>query len=488
MIMISVAQDAVIEGTPAGDFNPVDILLRLVSTAGLYRGTDSRLYARVPIGEHHDFYELRSAAFRDWLVDGYFLKLAVPPPTSALGQVIAVLEARARFQGTVRPVFVRVALEDADLSPAYYLDLGDSSGRAVEIRNSGWTIVDRAGVEFRRPSGSLPLPLPRTDGSIDLLQTYVNLDATDFRLFLVWLTAAMRPIGPYPPLVIQGEQGSAKSTLARVARLLIDPHSAPLLGEPASVRDLMITALNAWLLALDNIGKITPWLSDSLCRLATGGGHASRSLFTNDQVTHLYTQRPIILNGIDDFVTRGDLVDRSLFLHLQPIRLSQRRAELDYWRSFHADYPAILGGLLDAIVKGLRTLPSVVLTKAPRMADFAQWGEAVGRGLGWPDNTFLKSYSRNRGAATIAAIEDSPLASALKSDEILIGWDGSITELHQAFTEEIDKNIARSAAWPKTTAQFARELHRIAPQLRMHGISITFARTHKGRRVIIKGR
>lgn len=178
----------------------------------------------------------------------------------------------------------------------------------------------------------LPLPMPRTDGSIDLLRPYVNLDERDFRLFTVWVTASMIPMGPYPPLVLQGEQGSAKSTLARVARLLIDPHSVPLLGEPASTRDLMITAANVWLLTFDNLRTLAPWLSDALCRLAVGAGHANRSNYTNDQLTYLAAQRPILLNGISDFLTRGDLIDRALILYMQAIRLAHRRTEAEYWR------------------------------------------------------------------------------------------------------------------------------------------------------------
>ena len=486
--MMSVTENGVVKEKAAGAINPVDVLLRLVSGARLHRGTDGRLYARVPVGGHHDFYELRSAAFRDWLVDAYFLEREEPPKTSAVSRVIAVLEAQARFQGTVRPVFVRVAREDTTVSPAYYLDLGDPSGVAVEIRDSGWNVVELPpGIEFCRPAGMMALPLPRTGGSVELLKQYVNLDERDFQLFVAWLTAAIRPDGPYPPLVIQGEQGSAKSTLARVARLLIDPHSAPLLGEPASTRDLMTTAVNVWLLSFDNVRVIAPWFSDALCRLAVGGGHASRSLFTDDQVTYLYTQRPIILNGIDDFVRRGDLVDRSLFLYMQPIRHSQRRAEEAFWASFHADYPEILGGLLDAVVMGLRTRPSVVLKQVPRMADFAHWGEAVGRGLGWPENAFLKSYSRNRGAATIASVEDSMVASTLLRQDLLPShWKGSFAELYLLLTRVIGKHAGKLPGWPKSTAFFAREVHRVAPQLRLRGFSITFSRDSKARKLIIK--
>jgi len=186
---------------------------------------------------------------------------------------------------------------------------------------------------------------------------------------------------------------------------------------------------------------------------------------------------------IDEFVTRGDLVDRSLILYMQAIRLAHRRTEAEYWRSFRADYPAILGGLLDVIAAARRQLPSVVLTKAPRMADFAHWGEAVGRGLVWPEQEVLKSYLRNRRAATVAVIEDSLVGSMLLSG--FSSWSGTFFHLHSLLTEAVDKKTAGSAGWPKTVPQFARELHRIAPQLRTHGLSITCSRHKTGRRLAI---
>ena len=78
-----------------------------------------------------------------------------------------------------------------------------------------------------RPEGLLPLPLPSRGGSIDLLRPYVNLSDDGFRAMIAWLTAALRPVGPYPILSLHGEQGSAKSTLARrmmrFARPLVRP-------------------------------------------------------------------------------------------------------------------------------------------------------------------------------------------------------------------------------------------------------------------------
>ena len=233
---------------------------------------------RVPVDDRFEFYELKSAAFRNWLVDTYVFKYQQAPSRCVLSRVVAVLEARAQFDGSL-PCRARSGRQRPATTSgtSYYLDLGDlRAGRSRFGRVVG-RVVERPRVHFRRVAGMMPLPVPESGGTINLLRPYVNLGELDFRLFVAWLTAAIRPVGPYPPLVIYGEQGSAKTTLARVARLLIDPHSTPLLSEPKGTRDLMITALNSWLLAFDNVGALPGWLSDCFCRLAVGGGYATRS-------------------------------------------------------------------------------------------------------------------------------------------------------------------------------------------------------------------
>jgi hypothetical protein len=65
--------------------------------------------------------------------------------------------------------------------------------------------------------------------------------------------------------------------------------------------DLMIAAQNAHVQAYDNLSAMPEWLSDSLCRLATGGGHATRALFTDADETIHAIRRPIILSSIIDF-------------------------------------------------------------------------------------------------------------------------------------------------------------------------------------------
>jgi putative DNA primase/helicase len=138
--------------------------------------------------------------------------------------------------------------------------------------------------------------------------------------------------------------------------------------------------------------------------------------------------------------------------------------------------------VLDAIAGGLRERPSVKLAELPRMADYAVWGEAVARGLGWGTERFVTTYDDNRKQAAEVMLEDSPVADALlqlaRSEP---GLSSSPAELHARLTRCAGKQIANSAGWPKTPVMLSQELHRLAPQLRLNGLCIAFERRGEGR-------
>ena len=119
-----------------------------------------------------------------------------------------------------------------------------------------------------------------------------------------------------------------------------------------------------------------PWLSDTLCRLTSGSAFSTRRLFTDQDEILFAAARPVILNGIEDIITRPDLADRAILLMLAPIAEWQRRPENALWREFELARPHILGALLDAAAHGLQMLPQVRLQRLPRMADFALWATA----------------------------------------------------------------------------------------------------------------
>ena len=490
--MIPPAGGDLVVDKPRENEGPVEVLMRLAAGVQVFRSEDGRIFGQVPLGGRHEIFALKGTTFRDWLVNGYFVDRHELPSDWAVRRVLRAVESFARFDTRVPPVFIRVGREHKGVRSVHCIDLGDSSGKAIEMGPDGWAVVDRPGAAFWRPEGLLALPIPGRLGSINLLKPFVNLNEPDFWLLVGWMAAAIRPDGPFPILVIHGEQGSAKSTLAKIVRLLIDPQSAPLVGEPESTRDLMVNAINGWLLAFDNVSVVPNWLADSLCRLSSGGGFAARALFSDVERSVIHAQRPIMLSGIDEFVRRSDLADRVVFLYLPPIPPTSRREDVEFWMSFHALYPRILGGLLDAVGGGLRELPSVKLTELPRMADFARFGEAVTRGLGSPAGTFITAYTENRRDASGAAIEDSPLGNYLLETVVGNGGLMALTQPPSAMLDMLSdgagRRIARSPRWPKSPAMLTNELRRLAPQLRAHGIHVIFSRTHKSRLITINSR
>ena len=180
-------------------------------------------------------------------------------------------------------------------------------------------------------------------------------------------------------------------------------------------------------------------------------------MFTDDERSVIHAERPVILNGIDEFVRRDDLADRCVFLHLPAIDAGNRRKEADLWQSFQADYPAILAGLLDAVAGGLRELPQVQLAELPRIADFACFGEAVGRALGWPAGTFISAYNANRRDTIVTSLEESLVARLLLDNAALgglVNWTLSATEISRTLP-----GSCRPGSQPLRMAQNAQGVH-----------------------------
>jgi len=303
-----------------------DIVVDFAQTVELFHTPDGTGFADLDINGHRETWPIRSKGFRRWLARRFFEATGGAPSSEALQSALNVIEAKAHFDAPERVVHVRVGGLDERL----YLDLGDATWRAVEIDATGWRVIDNPPVRFRRAAGMQGLPMPVSGGSVETLRAFLNVKTdADFVLVVSWALSALRNRGPYPVIVLTGEQGSAKSTFSAILRALLDPNTAPLRALPREDRDLFIAASNGHVLAFDNVSGLPGWISDTLCRLATGAGFAVRQLYTDQDEVLFDAARPVILNGIEEIITRPDLADRAVFLTLQPIPEEHRRPEQD---------------------------------------------------------------------------------------------------------------------------------------------------------------
>jgi hypothetical protein len=264
--------------------------------------------------------------------------------------------------------------------------------------------------------------------------------------------------------------------LTKILRALIDPNAASTRAPPREERDLVIAANNGHILAFDNLSSLPSWLSDALCRLASGGSFAVRQLYTDRDEVLFQATRPAILNGIEDVVCRSDLADRAIFLALEPIADERRRTERQLWREFEVMRPRILGALCDAAAHGLRSLSRVRLERSSRMADFALWATACETAF-WPSGTFLRVYDDNRRVAIEGVIEADPVAAFVR--EIMAvrsTWAGRASDLLRVRIAAGADVLDGTTGWPKNPRALAGRLRRCQTSLRTVGIDIAFTR------------
>ena len=214
----------------------------------MFHTADGTAFADLDINGHRETWPVRTKGFKRWLARQFYETTDGAPSSEALQSALNVVEAKAHFDAPQRPVYIRVGGIDGSL----YLDLGDEAWRAIEITMTGWRVVENPPVRFRRAAGMQPLPVPAPGGSIETLRSSLNVQSdTDFVLVVAWALAVLSDRGPYPAIVLSGEQGSTKSTFSAILRSLLDPNTAPLRALPREDRDLFIAANNGHVLAFD---------------------------------------------------------------------------------------------------------------------------------------------------------------------------------------------------------------------------------------------
>lgn len=464
-----------------------DALVALVrERAELFHAEDGACFATLKETPRKT-YRLDTTPFSEWLSFAYFQSTSSTGGVGCAASETAIRTARvvlsgiAKHEGPERKVYLRVARHD----DAYYLDLGDDTWRAIEITASGWQIVDQPPVQFWRSSTARPLPLPALRGDLSLLWQYANLPPAVRTLVLAWMLEALRPETPFPILELIGSQGSAKSSTQDRLRDCLDPNAVNLRSAPKSVEDLFVSAGANWLVSLNNLSHLSASIQDAICNLATGGGFAARTLYTNSDETLIEAKRPVILNGIVPLVTAQDLTDR--LVHVELSEIGKYRAETEIRTDFERDRPLILGGLLDLFVRTLRALPQAHLDRPPRMADFVLLGEAMMLAEGHPPGTFHRLYQANRRDSVARGLEASPVAVAIRalaeqSNSELV-FTGNFEQLRKA----LEPHQTSFEAWPKSSRGLSDIIRRQQPALAQIGISITIGtRTKHGTQVTVK--
>ncbi|GGL58053.1 hypothetical protein [Sporolactobacillus putidus] len=461
-------------------------IVKLTSQVELFHTEDDNAYGRFKTGGHVETWPIRSTGFSRWLKGKYLNVYHTAVSKQGYEDAIGTIEAMAQFddEGEVKPVkkvYKRIAEKDGEI----FIDLCNDKWQAVKINSDGWEITDLPPVYFIRSNIEQPMPMPEKGGSIDILKPFINHRSEhEWKMIVAWMIASLRPGYPYPILTIQGEQGSAKSTVTRALKELIDPDTQLKRSLPKNEKDMFIAAKNSWVLPFDNLSGISNAISDILCRISTGSSFATKTLYTNDEEFTFSAMQPIILNGIDDIAQRNDLLDRSIIVYLPPIDNKKRQYEREFWKEFEKVKPKVLGAVFDAISGAIKALPKTKLSEKPRMADFAQWATAAEKALGWEKGEFMRSYMANNQEAIEQGIEANPFADAIiqfmeENNEFV----GNATKLIEKLKNGayVDEQTVKSKTAFPSSKNVRKWLRRINPYLRNKRIRYTEYENRKRR-------
>lgn len=216
-----------------------------------------------------------------------------------------MLCALAVEEGEEIPVYVRLAHVGGKL----YIDLADRERHVVEIGPDGYRVLEtEAPARFLRTDKMLPLPIPQPGGSLEDLRPFVNVEEEDFPLLIGAILGMLQPDGTLPVLSIIGGDGRAKTCLAIIILMLIDPSIIKGCAPPENNEDLVLAVQQRWVYFIDNLSEIKPWLSDALCRLATGGATERRTKYKDRDTTVILAKRPVLTTSIIDVVRAADLI------------------------------------------------------------------------------------------------------------------------------------------------------------------------------------
>ena len=421
-------------------------------------------------------------AFSDWLSYAYYKSTkmetgsGVSASEAAIKQAGFALAGIAKHEGVQDRVHLRVAAHNG----GYIIYLGDDRRRVVEVTAGVWRVLDKSPVRFHQPPAMQSLPIPETSGDLSQLWDFINIHVDDRLLFLAWLLECLRPESPFPILSLTGLQGSAKSTTLENLRQLIDPSAVNCRAAPKSVEDVYVGAGCNWVASFENISHLSAGLQDALCTMATGGGFASRTLYTNSEETVIEVCRPIVLNSIPHVLTAQDSIDRAIVLECPT--LPGYLDAVDLKARWEIAKPGIFGGLMDLFVKTLALLPTVKLDKPSRMADFNRLGEAMAQALGHEPGEFDRVYKANRSENMAAGLESSPAAAAVRDlafrhfdDRTDVVFFDTFKSLYELLTSD---KAHRLEGWPKSPKGLADALRRQHSALLALGIKVEHG-THR---------
>jgi hypothetical protein len=437
----------------------------------------------------------------------------------SLEQIQSILRCNALAK-PCRPVNRRIAMD----GEAHLIDLADPGRHQARVDQRGVTIVQSGVAIFSREKGygELPMPVIPTDvaqawGFLDPL--LLPVPEADREPLVAVMVEWLKSNSPHPILILIGQEGTGKSTLAGRITMVIDPS----VGKPPRVlhteRAFYSTAQSRHIMLMDNLSAhLKGKLEDHMCCSSDGRPIEVPELYTTAESRTLKMFIAWIITGISNQITRSDTLSRSWIIRVE--KPQDGRSEKALKTEFESARGQIFGALLFFLRESIQRGPGIEAAHKinPRLYEFLVTGESISQSLGHTPGSFLAAVDERRAASARDWIKDDEFAAAVvkcvtdlfRNAKVPLpasagSWKNWHTtpgysvfqnggRRHSAITAETLKDLASiaapslygkpSACIPTSALGVANALDRIQNQMTLAGWTVTQRKVNGGNNTI----
>ena len=401
-----------------------EILERIVreKVVELIRDEEREVCVVIQNNGHREVWPVKSKTFDSYLNRWFYESEGKGVREEVRKDVKATLEAEGYDKRTVTlNLFCALSEENP---PTIYVDLYTPDWRGVRIDTNGIKVEQLPPI-FRRSNFSTWKPeLPtQNEDPRKIIEGFFRTiipnpqNSETYKLLTPALPVYILPISR-PILVFLGGHHSGKSVAQKIISQVFMKEGAPRTREGEDrIKDIAAVARENPLLLYDNCNRISQELAQTLSVLVTGECIGFRQLYTDKETVYFALKRGIFLNGIaPNIYSYPDVVDRSLIITLEKIDEKNRKEERELEEEVKPILPKVFGCCLEGLRRAIPLLQQVradLKEKLPRMADFAVWGEAVARGMGYRPFEWFNLFKQFKQTAVIEAVEANPVSQAV---------------------------------------------------------------------------
>lgn len=423
--------------------------------------------------------------FHAILIDEAGIKLLKPSMWKSLLGYMDTLVYRSK---TVRKVYNRIGMDEEG---NILYDIQNEEYECIKIDGKEVKKVKMPDGMFYRLDGDFIQCSPKIGDTFNFMKEMkrlFNFDQKSIELFVIWLISCFVPNCTTPLLLLTGEQGTGKSTASEQIMSIVSPQGMNKCFMPTKTDDMVTLLANRYITVLDNANDLNKNSSDVLCQTITGGTYAKRELYSNGSLYSVPLQGIVVINGVENIVSKPDLLSRALVFNLKKLDGGRVMTDEQLRERFEKKKPYLLGKIFSVVSCLLADeTPIENNDYVIRLTAFQNLAIKVGKILFGKDSAYVKGLlKRNKAEADILAYESNPLALFVGDFmENQRQWTGSVQEFYKELKQYANERGMYSRAFPQSDSSLSRSMNMLKTTLETVGISFDKRNIGKHKQLII---